>query len=432
MGIRKYQPTGLLQFKREDISLINGLLRFLPVSPFTKNFRQQLHDKLSPFLQADFDIWLENIEVLRPHDLKTKIPPCTSLVELALPPKNHPLLLEVDLTMAQQAVDRVLGGQGNETDPERPLSDIEEGIFTFILLKAIAQCQTHIGDEMGLRFQVLQQSHNLDNLLPDWHEDEDLYVVGFRIFLDLKVGYLRLVIPSTLLNESGLTQTPQDGPSWDRLKERLLETFQLFGDSLFPMQVEAGRSELSIADLNGLGNEDIILLETTELSVSGEEVSGAVNCSFGKGVRGYLKSDLQISESGDFQVMVQEIVPVSPPEHQHNNNISEQEDSIMDEENQYQEDSDSQEPAAPEENLDETKHLLEDVTVPMVVEMGRVGLTAMEIAQLRAGTIFELGREPGAAVQLIVDNKHIGDGELVEIEGQLGVRVLSLHRGGSH
>ena len=432
MGIRKYQPTGLLQFKREDISLINGLLRFLPVSPFTKNFRQQLHDKLSPFLQADFDIWLENIEVLRPHDLKTKIPPCTSLVELALPPKNHPLLLEVDLTMAQQAVDRVLGGQGNETDPERPLSDIEEGIFTFILLKAIAQCQTHIGDEMGLRFQVLQQSHNLDNLLPDWHEDEDLYVVGFRIFLDLKVGYLRLVIPSTLLNESGLTQTPQDGPSWDRLKERLLETFQLFGDSLFPMQVEAGRSELSIADLNGLGNEDIILLETTELSVSGEEVSGAVNCTFGKGVRGYLKSDLQISESGDFQVMVQEIVPVSPPEHQHNNNISKQEDSIMDEENQYQEDSDSQEPAAPEENLDETKHLLEDVTVPMVVEMGRVGLTAMEIAQLRAGTIFELGREPGAAVQLIVDNKHIGDGELVEIEGQLGVRVLSLHRGGSH
>ena len=104
----------------------------------------------------------------------------------------------------------------------------------------------------------------------------------------------------------------------------------------------------------------------------------------------------------------------------------------MDEENQHQEDSDSQEPAAPEENLDETKHLLEDVTVPMVVEMGRVGLTAMEIAQLRAGTVFELGREPGSAVQLIVDNKHIGDGELVEIEGQLGVRVLSLHRGGSH
>ncbi len=432
MGIRKYQPTGLLQFKREDVSLINGLLRFLPVSPFTKNFRQQLHDKLSPFLQADFDIWLENIEVLRPHDLKTKIPPCTSLVELALPPKNQPLLLEVDLTMAQQAVDRVLGGQGNETDPERPLSDIEEGIFTFILLKAIAQCQAHIGDEMGLRFQILQQSHNIDNLLPDWHEDENLYVIGFRIFLDLKVGYMRLIIPSALLNETGLTQAPQDGPSWDRLKKRLLETFQLFGESLFPMQVEAGRSELSIEDLNGLGNEDIILLETTALSVSGEEVSGAVNCTFGKGVCGYLKSDLQISESGEFQVMVQEIVPISPPEHQPNNNHSEEEDSIMDEENQQQEDSDSQAPAAPEENLDETKHLLEDVTVPMVVEMGRVGLTAMEIAQLRAGTVFELGREPGSAVQLIVDNKHIGDGELVEIEGQLGVRVLSLHRGGSH
>ena len=86
----------------------------------------------------------------------------------------------------------------------------------------------------------------------------------------------------------------------------------------------------------------------------------------------------------------------------------------MDEENEPMEQeahAEAESPAAPEENLEETKHLLEDVTVPMVVEMGRVGLTAMEIAQLRAGTDFELGREPGAAVQLIVDNKHSGDGD---------------------
>ena len=63
--------------------------------------------------------------------------------------------------------------------------------------------------------------------------------------------------------------------------------------------------------------------------------------------------------------------------------------------------------------------------------MGRLGLTAMEIAQLRAGAIFELGREPGASVHLVIEGKHVGDGELVEIDGQLGVRVLSLHRGGA-
>ena len=105
MGIRRYQPTGLLQFKRDDVSLINGLLRFLPRFSFYQRFPRTFAQKTKSFLQADFDIWLENIEVLRPHDLKTKIPPCTSLVELALPPKGYPLLLEIDLTMAQQAVD---------------------------------------------------------------------------------------------------------------------------------------------------------------------------------------------------------------------------------------------------------------------------------------------------------------------------------------
>jgi type III secretion system YscQ/HrcQ family protein len=433
MGIQQYQPTGLLKMKREDVTLINSLLRFLPVSPFTKDFRQQLHQKLSPFLQADFDIWLENIEIMRPHDLKAKLPPCTSLVELGLPPKNHPLLLEIELSLAQQAVDRILGGQGLETDPERPLSDIEEGIFTFVLLKAIALCQENIGDEMGLQFQILDQSHTLDNLLPDWKDDEDLYVIGFRIFLDLQVGYMRLIIPNALLTESGFASPPTDGPAWERLKTRLLETFRLMGDTLFPMQVEAGRSELSLEDLDGLGNEDIILLETTQLQVNGEEISGAVTCTFGTGVRGYLKSDLQIGENGEFQVLVQDIIPLSPPEHtdgkhsiknEHNNDEGGQ--PMEDQSNELEASS------TPDENLNETKHLLEDVTVPMIVEMGRVGLTAMEIAQLRSGTIFELGRTPGAHVQLIVDSKHIGDGELVEIEGQLGVRVLSLHRGGSH
>lgn len=436
MGVHQYQPTGLLKLKRQDVTLINNLLRFFPISPFTKDFRKELNKKLSPFLQADFDIWLEEIEALKPHEVKSKLPPCTALVELGLPPKSHSVLMEVDLTIAQQAVDRILGGPGTETDPERPLSDIEEGIFSFILLKAINICQKNIGEEMGLHFQILEQSHTVDNLFPDWDDDDDLYVVGFRVFLDLQVGYLRLIVPSSLLTEAGILSTPEQGPSWERLKQRLVNVFQMMDNSLFPLQVEAGRSELSLEDIDGLENEDIILLENTELTVSGEEIAGEVNCTFGNGVKGYLKSSLQISESGEFQVVVRDIIPISPP---NPNDINSQKNpdgdhGPMDENEAIEENEENNDSVAQnevEENLSETKHLLEDVTVPMVVEMGRVGLTAMEIAQLRSGTMFELGREPGANVQLVVDGKHIGDGELVEIEGQLGVRVLSLHRKGN-
>jgi type III secretion system YscQ/HrcQ family protein len=70
--------------------------------------------------------------------------------------------------------------------------------------------------------------------------------------------------------------------------------------------------------------------------------------------------------------------------------------------------------------------LLDDVTVAMVVELGRVTVTAADVVGLRAGQVIELSRQPGEPVDLVVDGKRIGKGELVEIDGELGVRILSL------
>ena len=70
--------------------------------------------------------------------------------------------------------------------------------------------------------------------------------------------------------------------------------------------------------------------------------------------------------------------------------------------------------------------MLDDVTVSMVVELGRVNVSATDILGLRAGQIIELVRSPKDPVDLVVDGKRVGQGELVEIEGELGVRILSL------
>jgi flagellar motor switch protein FliM len=76
----------------------------------------------------------------------------------------------------------------------------------------------------------------------------------------------------------------------------------------------------------------------------------------------------------------------------------------------------------------EAAGLLDDVTVAMVVELGRVMVSAADVMGLRAGQVIELSRSPGEPVDLVVDGKRIGKGELVEIDGELGVRILSLSR----
>jgi flagellar motor switch protein FliM len=72
--------------------------------------------------------------------------------------------------------------------------------------------------------------------------------------------------------------------------------------------------------------------------------------------------------------------------------------------------------------------LLEDVTVAMAVELGRVTLSAADVVNLRAGQVIELSKHPGEPVDVVVDGRRIGKGELVEIDGELGVRILSISR----
>jgi flagellar motor switch protein FliM len=77
-------------------------------------------------------------------------------------------------------------------------------------------------------------------------------------------------------------------------------------------------------------------------------------------------------------------------------------------------------------NRPEGADLLADIPLQLAVELARVPLTADEVVGLKVGQVLELHRSPGEPVELSVNGKVVARGELVEVEGQLGVRVLSL------
>ncbi len=82
--------------------------------------------------------------------------------------------------------------------------------------------------------------------------------------------------------------------------------------------------------------------------------------------------------------------------------------------------------AEPAQKAAEGQGLLQSIQVPLVVELGRVSLPVMSVGDLKSGQIIELSRLPGDAVDLVVGGKSVGRGELVEIEGEIGVRIISL------
>jgi flagellar motor switch protein FliN len=76
----------------------------------------------------------------------------------------------------------------------------------------------------------------------------------------------------------------------------------------------------------------------------------------------------------------------------------------------------------------------EDLTimldVPMVIEaeMGRSVKRIDDVLKLGEGSVIEFEREAGEPVELLVNGTLIARGEVVEIEGNYGVRITEIMR----
>ncbi len=70
--------------------------------------------------------------------------------------------------------------------------------------------------------------------------------------------------------------------------------------------------------------------------------------------------------------------------------------------------------------------LVAEAPVVVRVELGTVSLNAGEVAALRPGDVIETGQRLGQPVVLRVAGRAIARGDLVEVEGELGVRIREL------
>lgn len=85
--------------------------------------------------------------------------------------------------------------------------------------------------------------------------------------------------------------------------------------------------------------------------------------------------------------------------------------------------SDSEHLRATNEAEIESWKFFHDLPVTFSVELGRTKLSARAILELEANSIIQLSRSTGEGVDLIVDERRIGRGEIIMIEDRTGVRI---------
>ena len=69
---------------------------------------------------------------------------------------------------------------------------------------------------------------------------------------------------------------------------------------------------------------------------------------------------------------------------------------------------------------------LDDVPVTLTFEVGRLSVQLGQLRRYGPGSVVELGRSRQELVEIAAGGRPIGQGELVEIEGAVGVRIVRL------
>lgn len=70
--------------------------------------------------------------------------------------------------------------------------------------------------------------------------------------------------------------------------------------------------------------------------------------------------------------------------------------------------------------------LLGEVALDVTVELGRIRMRVRDVLGLREGTVVELDRSAGAAVDVLVNGTLVARGDVVVVDDELGVRITEV------
>lgn len=292
-------------------------------------------------------------------------------VKLTLPGQRWALVV-LEAALAGKLARAALGTDEPELAAPRPLTLAEEGALEF-LVAALAGAET--AQVAGVAGEGALAS--LAAALGDgW-----LAVAQARVSSPVGEGWARLIVPDAL----------RLGAPAARSVEALAARAGRLADAHVALRLEVGRTAVARNDLSGLAAGDVILFERFGVR---DARGGPVTLRLGRG-------GFAARLDGDVLAIVNHYrLNLGAPN--------------MDFDP-------SQKPDAASAD-----QLLRELPVEVVCELGRVTMSGRELIELRPGAVIPAGRPLSGPVDLTVGGRVVARGELVDVEGEIGVRIVQI------
>ncbi|HEY8561485.1 MAG TPA: FliM/FliN family flagellar motor switch protein [Pyrinomonadaceae bacterium] len=333
--------------------------------------------------------------------------------------ENAAAWIALDVEFAAALIDSMLGG-GTAPGSRRELSPIETTIVEYIAAAVLREINESTDDARLF----------LNGVSAAPIESFDAFERGASAVIVFQAGNLNGVI-DVLAPHRFLKALDSARPSLTVKKNdrKNLRAFEKFAPAV-DLSLQIGATLLDADSLLFLEPEDVVLIEQPLFDFQNGDFGGNMQIFAGRSrsfrIRGSAASD---AVSGHLNFRIEEIISeearrrVPPAKFK-----MDEKEMVAAEESEFENDSPETE-NTDEEALDEQiTSSLENIQVALRVEIAGSKISLRELQALRAGQIIALGVSPTDPVRLVTDNTEepVATGELVEIEGKLGVRLTKV------
>jgi flagellar motor switch/type III secretory pathway protein FliN len=404
-SISPFQFSGLPKYTRNDVALSAALSSLVKPHVWESSFLNTLKGLLSSLLHTEVQLECTHKGYTPFSQAYDVLPQQGCMAVVSYGQGRSKILCAIDGPMAMVLIDHLLGGQGDAPALIRPFTDIEKGLLSFVFLNVLDAVKIHAPAP------PLQKPLGLEGVVAD--------AESIRGHLEQSQGFFSGTYSLVCGGRSGVVQlhVPADwatqhfgSSSKSALGTQFLD---FFANHTYDIRFELSTLDLTYEDLCGLQPGDIVVMDNTDVRLGAFGAEGTAHLKVGLGKSGLVRGKIS-SEGEDSLFTVENIGRYSKPAEVH---MSFPLDHTHETES-------SQRPS--QAGLGPTEGLMEDMEHVVVVEFARMKMNTAQIAKLHEGQVLRLPRGPLDPVDIVVNGRVYARGELVDVEGELGLRLTQV------
>lgn len=335
-------------------------------------------------------------------------------VQIAFEPTQSNAAVVVSGSLVHLIIDEIFGPSGHGRASK--ISPIEIAIVEFLAARIVGR----LNDNLDNQFFSVGEASVAPIEFFNEHE------AGAKACIDLQTDNFsqsfQVLLSRAFL--SGLSDAVFDPDREDARSARLFRSIVSV-----PLRAWIGSTRLDAATLSFLEPGDVVIVEESQLEWNDGSPRGELKLLAGAGnnfvLTGELLTDNDAQQSG-LRVLLKDISSRKAVNDSHTARF------IMDEKKQSDVEPDEKIDENLENGIDpasnEISESLENLQLRLRVELAGKKISLREINGLHAGQVIDLERGPTDSVNLVTDgsDETVAVGELVDIEGRLGVRVTKV------